>query len=143
MDLYSDVECWKGLFILHSSFAVGVSFVFVIICLVAAIALFETKESVNDVCAKVTSRPDFAVLIVKIVLLYEYGFFYQPQNHWFLILSTFLMSLIMYKGFRDNWPYYSDFMNRLMSLVTGLFLWGNFVLIIVKLLQDSEFDGGI
>ena len=143
MDLYSEVECWKGPFILHCSFAIVVSFVFVIICLVAAIALFETKESPNDVCAKVTSRPDFTVLIVKIVILYQYGFFYQPENHWFLIISTFLMSLIMYKGFRDNWPYYSDFMNRLMSLVTGLFLWGNFVLIVVKLLEKSEFDGGI
>ncbi len=76
MDLYSEVECWKGPFILHASFAIVVSFVFVIICLVAAIALFETKESPNDVCAKVTSRPDFTVLIVKIVILYQYGFFY-------------------------------------------------------------------
>ena len=70
MDLYSDVECWQGLFILHASFSVAVSVVFVSICLVAAIALFETKESPNDVCAKVTSRPDFVVLIVKIVILY-------------------------------------------------------------------------
>jgi hypothetical protein len=31
---------------------------------------------VNDVCAKVTSRPDFSVLIVKIVILYQFGFFY-------------------------------------------------------------------
>jgi hypothetical protein len=53
------------------------------------------------------------------------------------------MSLIIYKGFRDNWPYYSDYMNRLMSLVTGLFLWGNFVLIIVKILEKTEFDGGL
>jgi hypothetical protein len=60
-----------------------------------------------------------------------------------LILTTFLMSLIIYKGFRDNWPYYSDYMNRLMSLVTGLFLWGNFVLIVVKALENTEFDGGI
>jgi hypothetical protein len=34
-------------------------------------------------------------------------------------------------------------MNRLMSLVTGLFLWGNFVLIIVKLLSKTDFDGGL
>ena len=70
MNLYSDVECWKGLFILHASFSVVVSFVFVIICLVAAIALYESKESPNDVSAKITSRADFGVLIVKIVILY-------------------------------------------------------------------------
>jgi hypothetical protein len=114
MDLYNDVVCWQGIFILHASFAVVVSFVFVSICLVAAIALFETKESPNDVSAKVTSGPDFAVLIVKIVILYEYSFIYQEKNHWFLIITSFLMSLIIYKGFRDNWPYYSDYMNKLM-----------------------------
>jgi hypothetical protein len=30
-----------------------------------------------------------------------------------------------------------------MSLATGLFLWGNFVLIIVKLLEHSDFNGGL
>ena len=137
MNLYPEVECYSGLFTLHSSFAVAVSFVFVIICLIAALALFETKESPNDVCAKVTSRPDFAVLVVKLVLLYQFSFLYQPENHWLVISTTFIMSLIIYKGYRDNWPYYSDYMNRLMSLVTGLFLWGNFVLIIVKILDGT------
>ena len=103
---------------------------FIIICLVAAIALFETKQSPNDICAKVTSRPDFAVLIVKIVMLYEYAFFYEDKYHWFVILTTLMMAIIMYKAYRDNWPYYSDYMNRLMSLVTGIFVWGNFVLVI-------------
>ncbi len=135
MNLYSEVECYSGLFNLHSSFAVAVSFVFVIICLIAALALFETKESPNDVCAKVSSRPDFVVLVVKLLILYMFSFFYQQQYHWFVISATFIMSLIIYKGYRDNWPYYSDYMNRLMSLVTGLFVWGNFVLIIVKLLS--------
>ena len=60
-----------------------------------------------------------------------------------MISTTFIMSFIIYKGFRDNWVYYSDFMNKLMSLVTGLFLWGNFVLIIVKILENTEFDGGL
>jgi hypothetical protein len=143
MSLYSDIECWKGLIILHSSFSVVVSFVFVIICLIAAIALYESKESPNDISAKVTSRADFGVLIVKIVILYQYSFFYQQENHWFVISTTFIMSFIIYKGFRDNWPYYSDYMNKLMSLVTGIFVWGNFVLIIVKLLEHTEFDGGL
>ena len=76
MNLYSEVECYSGLFNLHSSFAVAVSFVFVIICLIAALALFETKESPNDVCAKVSSRPDFTVLVVKLLILYMFSFFY-------------------------------------------------------------------
>lgn len=70
MSLYEDVKCWSGLFILHASFAVAVSFIFVIICLIAAVALYESKETQNDISAKVTSRADFGVLIVKIVILY-------------------------------------------------------------------------
>ena len=53
------------------------------------------------------------------------------------------MSVIMYKGYRDNWPFYSDYMNKLMSLVTGLFVWGNTCLIIVKLFEKTDFDGGV
>lgn len=90
-----------------------------------------------------SSRADFSVLIVKIVILYQYSFFYQQEFHWFVISTTLLMSVIMYRGFRDNWPYYSDFMNKLMSLVTGIFVWGNVVLVIVKILENTEFDGGL
>lgn len=90
-----------------------------------------------------SSRADFGVLIVKIVILYEYSFFYQQENHWFVISTSFLMSVIIYKGFRDNWPYYSDYMNKMMSLVTGIFVWGNTVLIVVKLLEHTQFDGGL
>lgn len=60
-----------------------------------------------------------------------------------MISTTFIMSVIIYQGFRNNWPYYSDYMNKLMSLVTGIFVWGNIVLIIVKLLESTEFDGGL
>lgn len=77
LNLYPEIQCWTGLQLLHTSFAIAVSFVFIIICLIAALALFETKESPNDVCAKVTSRPDFTVLVVKIIILYQYSFFYQ------------------------------------------------------------------
>lgn len=143
LSLYGDVACWSGLQILHASIAIFVSFVFVIICLIAAIALYESQESPNDISAKVSSRADFTVLIVKIVILYQYSFFYQRENHWFVITTTFIMSFIMYQGFRNNWPYYSDYMNKLQMVCTGIFVWGNTVLIIVKLLENTEFDGGL
>ena len=51
---------------LHVSFAVIVSFVFLIICLIASVALFESRETHNDFGPKVTSRPDFTLLLVKV-----------------------------------------------------------------------------
>lgn len=41
------------------------------------------------------------------------------------------MSIIVYKGYRDSWTYYSDYMNRLMSLLNAVFVWGNLVLVVV------------
>jgi Na+-transporting methylmalonyl-CoA/oxaloacetate decarboxylase gamma subunit len=34
--------CWEGIYVLHAGFAVFVSFIFIIICLIAALALYES-----------------------------------------------------------------------------------------------------
>lgn len=79
MVLFPDIVCWQGMHLLHASVSIVVSFVFILICLVAANALFESKESINDIGSKVSSKADFNYLIMKIILLYEYAFLVQPQ----------------------------------------------------------------
>jgi hypothetical protein len=49
----------------------------------------------------------------------------------------------MYRGYRDYWPFYSDYTNQFYQVASALFLWGNFILVFVEALQYTSFDGGI
>lgn len=113
------------------------------ICLVACTALFESKEIPNDAGCKVTAIWDVGILITNIFLLAVYSFFYQPQMQWFCIFLTVINSWVLYNGYRTDWPYYSDYINKMFFVITGLFHWGNLVLIVVEFLQPTTFSGGL
>lgn len=141
--LYTDVTCWSGTYNLHAIVAVIVSFVFLAICLVCALGLFESKESPKDVGSKVSSRPDFGLLLLKTIVLLSFAFLYQPQFQWLLIVIINVTSIIVYQSYRYGWVFYSDHVNKVFSVTMGLMVWGNFVLIIVEWLQNSSFSGGL
>ena len=141
--IYSDVVCWQGMQNLHSAIAVVVSLVFLGICLVCSIGLFESKESTKDVGSKVSSRPDFALLLLKVVILFSFTFLYDESFQWVLIVLINLTSVIVYQAYRYSWVFYSDHVNKVFAVTMGIMVWGNFVLIIVKWLENSNFSGGL
>ena len=54
-----------------------------------------------------------------------------------------LIAFIGYVNYRYNWPYYNDKMNKFFSVLTGVFMWANFVLLIAKILENTEFNGAL
>jgi len=123
--------------------AVVFSFVFLGICLVCALGLFESKESNKDVGSKVSSRPDFALLLLKTVLPFSFAILHDEKFQWVLIVMITINSIIVYQSYRFGWVYYSDYVNKVFSVALGIMVWGNFILIIVKCLSNSNFSGGL
>lgn len=137
------MTCWNGTYNLHAIVAVVASFVFLGICFVCALGLFESKESNKDVGSKVSSRPDFALLLLKMVQVFCLAFLYEEKFHWVLIFIINITSIIVYQSYRFGWVFYSDHVNKVFSVTMGIMVWGNFVLIIVKWLSNSNFSGGL
>jgi hypothetical protein len=46
-------------------------------------------------------------------------------------------------NYRRNWPYYNDNINKLHCLLTCIFLWSNLILLICKILEKTDFSGGL
>ena len=72
-----------------------------------------------------------------------YSLLWEPQYNWLVIIITFIIQWIPYMGFRYNQPYYSDYMNRLWCVCISMFIWGNCILVILTLLINTTFDGGL
>jgi len=134
MTLFPETECWTGSHIIHATFAILVSIIFIVIAHVVSLTYFESRSTSNDLAAKVTSRADVFIVIMKTILLYLFAFLAKERFHWFIIAVLIIVSFIAYYNYRTNWPYFNDRMNVFFCALTGLFLWANIVLILAKLL---------
>jgi hypothetical protein len=55
-----------------------------------------------------------------------------------------VQNLLAFKAFwnyRLKWPFYKDAMTLYLSCLTGIHLWGNFILLVAKILENTAFDG--
>lgn len=54
-----------------------------------------------------------------------------------------IISVIAYTNFRNNWPYFNDKMTIFYNVLTGIFVWANFSLLIAKILENTDFSGAL
>ena len=140
---FNSVECWTGLHILHATFAILISAIFIVISMVVALTYYESKSKSNDPSARQNSRADIFVLSVKIILNYLFTFFTKDEYIWFLITVLVTLSTITYLKFRYGWPYYNEKVSKVFNMTTGLFSWTSWVLLLAKLLENTDFNGAL
>ena len=61
-------KCYQGVHIIHASFSIIITFIFVTIAIVVALNYFESRITSNDPTARSNSRADVCFIINKIVL---------------------------------------------------------------------------
>jgi hypothetical protein len=76
--LFPTFMCWTGQHIIHATFALVVSFIFIIISLVVALTYFDSQSTSHDISARVNSRSDVFFIGLKITLIYLYAFLGKP-----------------------------------------------------------------
>jgi hypothetical protein len=140
---FPELQCWTGMHIIHATFAMVIAFVFIIICLVVILTYFDSQSTSHDIAARVNSRSEVFVIFMKIVLIYFFVFLANPEYQWFIIALLNILSVIAYSNFRNNWPYFNDKMTKFYCVLTGIFLWANFNLLIAKILESTEFSGAL
>ena len=114
-----------------------------LISFVVSLTYFESRSTSNDLAAKVTSRADVFIVIMKTILFYIFAFLVSKTYHWFIIALLIIVSCIAYFNYRYNWPYFNDKMNVFFCALTALFLWGNLVLVLTKLLERIQFSSAL
>ena len=77
------------------------------------------------------------------MLIYIFAFLPYVAYHWFIIVVLLIVSFVAFFNYRNNWPYYSDKMNKFFCILTGLFLWANLVLFLAKVLENTDFSGAL
>lgn len=141
--LFPEIECWHGSHLIHASFAIVISFFFITICLLVSLTFFESRTTTNDPMAKVNSRADVFLILIKISIMYLFLVLNQENQHWFVITIMLILSLVAYFNYRNNWPFHLNFMNRYLQILTGIFLWSNICLAFAKLTSETKFDGSL
>lgn len=143
MTLYPTTQCWAGTHIIHATFAILISIIFVLISFGVTLTYFESRSTSNDLAAKVTSRADVFIVAMKILLIYIFAFLSAPTYQWFIIVVLIILSYIAYHTYRVNLPYFNDRMNVFFCALTGIFFWANLVLFLAKVLEFTNFSGAL
>lgn len=89
------------------------------------------------------SRSELFYIGVKITLIYIFAFLGKYKYQWIIIILLLVLSGIGYTNYSYNWPYFNDRMNKFFSVLWAVFFWGNAVLLLAKILENTEFSGAL
>ena len=140
-----DMHCWTNPhFTVMCVLAVIITFIFIIICTVVMTIFYEQKTEADKDGAKTSSTADLVVLFVKIVLILIYSFLVWTKSyHWVVVPGTTLLAFLQFYIYWVERPFYEEKMNYAFFIHTGVVFYSTVVLLLTKVLEKSQFDGGI
>lgn len=141
--LYQDFQCWTGLHIIHSTFAIAASIALIGFSMLVTLTFYKSLHSNTDASAKSDSRADVQRLLQRIILSYAYSFLYEEKSQWFLIAISIILAGITLERFFSLQSYYNEDIQRLQCILRGVGLWSTLILFLSKLFQGTDFNGGI
>jgi hypothetical protein len=106
------------------------------------LTFYRNQYSINDASAKVNSRCDYYQLQIKTTLTGLFIFLKGSNYQWFLCIYLIITSVISYNNFKKSQPYYNSKISLIYIISTFLFFWGNFCLLVSKMLDATDFFGG-
>ena len=140
-----DMHCWTSPhFTIMCVLAVIITFIFIIICTVVMTIFYEQKTEADKDGAKTSSTADLVVLFVKIVLILFYSFLVWTKSyHWVVVFGTTILCFLQFYIYWVERPFYEEKMNYAFFIHTGIVFYSTVVLLLTKVLEKAEFDGGI
>ncbi len=129
--------------ILHAVAGVIAFVVFVAICLVIVLCLFETKISSSDPSARANARNEFWSMMFKTLCVLLESFFISDEYRWVNIVAFAAGGIVLYIKQRNDRPYYNDMVNIVADINNGVFMWSTSMLTIVMVAENDKFEGGI
>ena len=140
-----DMHCWTNVhFTVMCVEGVLITVIFVLICTVVMTIFYEQKTSMDKNEAKTSSYADLTSLFVKIVLILIYSFLVWTKDyHWIVVPATTLVCFLQFYVYWTERPFYDERTNMAFFIHTGIVFYSTVVLLLLKVLENAAFDGGI
>lgn len=133
------IECFKGIHILHVFITAIVSIVFLIICLIVSLVFFENSQISDKHDAKINSRIDFAILLIKVLKSILFSFL-TKKALWFLIICLCVLSTCQIILLYRTRPYYNKIIQIYVSCLNSIYCWSTYVLLFQKVLDSMGYS---
>lgn len=137
---FLDIQCFTGFHLIHTIVSVLFNLIFVLISLIVALNYYESRISSKNRQARSNSRADVSFIVNKIALQVFFSFF---NEEWLLILIIFIGGCIMAYYYIYDDPFYDKIVGNLFKILSGLYLWTCIVLLTLKILESTNFQGGV
>ena len=140
-----DMHCWTNVhFTIMCVEGVLITVIFVLICTVVMTIFYEQKTSMDKEGAKTSSYADLTSLFVKLVLILIYSFLVWTKSyHWVVVPATTLTCFLQFYVYWTERPFYEERTNIAFFIHTGIVFYSTVVLLLLKILENAAFDGGI
>ena len=140
-----DMHCWTDVhFTVMCVEGVLITVIFVLICTVVMTIFYEQKTSMEKDEAKTSSYADLTSLFVKIILILIYSFLVWTKDyHWIVVPATMLTCFLQFYVYWTERPFYDEKTNMAFFIHTGIVFYSTVVLLLLKILENAAFDGGI
>jgi len=139
---YDNIQCWRGMHLLHGTVALVNIFIFVVISLIVALNYFESRITSNNPTARSNSRADVVFIINKIMLQTTFAFVPQEWD-WPLVILIFVGGLGLWYLYQFDDPYYNEIISKLFKILSGYYMWTCLMLFVAKILENTTFKGGL
>ena len=140
-----DMNCWTNVhFSVMCVEGILITLIFVLICTVVMTIFYEQKTSMEKEDAKTSSYADLTSLFVKIILILIYSFLVWTKDyHWIVVPATTLTCFLQFYVYWTERPFYNEKTNLAFFIHTGIVFYSTVVLLLLKILENAAFDGGI
>ena len=127
----------------HTVVTLIVSFLFVLICCIVTMTLFEPRMTTNSMTARQNSFGEVVFIINKIVCQFVFSFSpftsYLPYS-----IMLFLLSAPLYWSYNiTQQPYYDKRTIKFFRIVSTYYFWTNFMLLVANICLFFEIRNGL
>jgi hypothetical protein len=90
-----------------------------------------------------TARVDLLILLSKLLYVFCFNFFSQPQYVLFKSIVLVIFSVLCFLSYVRNRPYYTGTTQLIVEIFSGVFAWINLVLLFTQIISGAKFTGAL
>ena len=142
MQSFPNIVCWQSWHLFHAAVTLLFVSIFVFICCVVALALFQPRMTTNKLTARQNSRAEVVFIFNKIVNQFIFSFTPFSQT-WIYCAILFVLAFWQFWCYSVNEPYYNKKATKFFKIVSTYYFWTIFMLMISQILSIYDFTGGL